>query len=172
MLKQLTYRILAWFTDFAIIISYALLLWLFTMLLIGNANLQQIEANPIVGQLVGFVTLTLAVFLYSYLTEKSIWKGTIGKKLLKLSVVVEKESNRPNILLRNILKYLPWEVAHIGVHWIYFYESMGMETPLWVWITLIVPQLIVLGYFVSIIFSKGRSSIYDRIAGTKVVLKV
>lgn len=61
------------------------------MLLIGNTNLQQLDANPIVGHLVGFVTLTLPVFLYSYLTEKSSWKGTIGKKLLGLSVVVEKD---------------------------------------------------------------------------------
>jgi hypothetical protein len=38
-----------------------------------------------------------------------------------------------------------------------------------VFLLLIIPQIIVIGYLASIIVSKGESSIYDRIAKTKVV---
>ena len=115
------------------------------------------------------MTLTLPVITYSYLTEKSNWKGTIGKKQRKLIVLTDQNRSTNNVLLRNILKYLPWELAHTGVHWIIYYTSNGIEAPLWTWIILILPQIVVVVYLISIVISKGRSSVYDTISKTKIV---
>jgi hypothetical protein len=126
-----------------------------------------LSISPITGQLIGFITLTLPVVAYSYLTEKSAWKGTVGKRVQKLIVSTDQNISG-NILLRNILKYLPWELAHTGVQWTIYYASKEIETPLWVWSVLVFPQIIVIGYLISIVISKGRSSLYDNIARTKI----
>jgi uncharacterized RDD family membrane protein YckC len=166
--RQIIHRILAWTIDFGIIVLYAVLLFTVTSLLF---EVRQEDINPYWGQLIGFLTLTLPVITYSYLTEKSKWKATIGKRTLNLMVLVHGNKTTKSILQRNVLKYLPWELAHTGVHWIIYYESVGREIPIWTWAILNIPQVIVFIYFVSIIFSKGQSSIYDRISGTRLHLK-
>jgi hypothetical protein len=87
-------------------------------------------------------------------------------------VVFTDHNGKSNILVRNILKYLPWEIAHTGVHWIIFYASNNSATPLWVWVVLILPQIISFSYFISMISSKGESSIYDKISKTKLGLNL
>jgi uncharacterized RDD family membrane protein YckC len=169
MKKQLINRILAWIVDFVIIVFYAFLLFIVTQLFF---EFSKGEINPYLGQLIGFLTLTLPVVAYSYLTERSKWKATIGKRLFNLTVDKNELKTTKSVLLRNVLKYLPWELAHTGVHWIIYFESVDKEVPIWTWTILIIPQVIVFFYFVSIIFSKGQDSIYDRISGTRLKLKL
>ena len=42
--------------------------------------------SPVEGQLLGFLTLVLPVFLYFCLTEEGIWNATFGKSIMKISV--------------------------------------------------------------------------------------
>lgn len=168
MTRQLVHRIFAWTIDFGVIVLYAFLLFTVTSLFF---DFRQVDLNPYIGQLIGFLTLTFPVLTYSYLAEKSNWKATIGKRVLKLMVLTSEKKSNKSILIRNLLKYLPWELAHTGVHWIIYFESVGRETPIWTWIMLIVPQVLVIIYFISIILSKGRTSIYDRISGVQLQLR-
>jgi len=168
MTRQLIHRIFAWTIDFGIIVLYAILLFAVTSLFF---DVGQVDLNPYFGQLIGFLTLTLPVITYSYLTEKSNWKATIGKRVLNLIVLTPENTTNKSILIRNLLKYLPWELAHTGVHWIIYFESVGREIPIWTWIILIVPQVLVFVYFISIILSKGLVSVYDRISGTRLQLR-
>lgn len=168
MTKTLLNRIVASMIDYAIIAAYATILFLVANVIYSIFD-WKFTNNPYIGQVVGFMTLTLPVFAYSYLTEKSNWKGTIGKKLRKLVVLTDQNSSTKNILLRNLLKYLPWELAHSGVHWIIYYTSNGVEVPLWTWIVLVLPQVIAVVYFISIVISKGDSSVYDNISKTRIV---
>ena len=168
MTKTLLNRILASIIDYGIIAAYATILFLATNKIFSIFN-WKFSGNPYIGQLIGFMTLTLPVITYSYLTEKSNWKGTIGKKLRKLIVLTDQNKSTNNVLIRNILKYLPWELAHTGVHWIIYYTSNGIEAPLWTWIILILPQIVAVVYLISIVISKGRSSVYDNISRTKIV---
>lgn len=59
-------------------------------------------------------------------------------------------------------------MAHTGVHWMVFYSASGGKTPNLVWIALILPQLIIIAYLISIIISKGKSSLYDHISKTEI----
>ncbi|AXT20064.1 hypothetical protein D7030_02790 [Flavobacteriaceae bacterium AU392] len=158
-------RIYAYLIDYLIILIYAGLLFLLTLLiykLIGKSPKPQ---GPIIGNLISFFTLTLPVFLYFYLYESSYKKATLGKQKLKLIVL---NNSKKNILIRVVFKIIPWEIAHFGIHWSVFYSTQNSDIPLWNWIVLISPQVIVLIYFISIIISKGTASIYDRIAKTKI----
>ena len=84
-------------------------------------------------------------------------------------MVVNNNSSFSNpVFIRTVLKFIPWEIAHTGVHWIVYYSLQDKNPPLWVLIVLIVPQLIVIAYVISIFATKGKRSIYDKAAGTKV----
>ncbi|MBW0179202.1 RDD family protein [Sediminibacterium sp.] len=160
-------RIKAAFIDYLIIIGYAMLL-LFIANSITSFTRISLSTDPVKGQLTGFFTLTLPVFLYFYCSEKSKWKGTIGKKMQKIALQTPADQSRNTLIIRNFFKFLPWELAHTGVHWIIYYSAEKIEVPVWVWVILLVPQITALAYFISIISSKGVSSIYDRIAHTKI----
>ncbi len=160
-------RLLAFLIDYALVVMYAILLLGVTMLVLqGNAPK---TPSPIQGQLIGFATLTLPVFLYFFLSEQGKHKGTLGKRWLKIYVVTtSSDSNFKPVFLRNLLKFLPWELAHTGVHWMVYYTELGTTPPLWVWVVLIVPQVVVVSYSISLLMYKGVGSFYDQLAGTSV----
>jgi uncharacterized RDD family membrane protein YckC len=170
MTQLLQKRLFAFLIDYLVIAGYAVVLFGLAVLGFELFGASPAISNPIVGQMVGFITLTLPVFLYFFITEKGKRKGTIGKRKLKIQVETEAVNLTRNMLLRNILKLLPWEIAHTGVHWVVYYSNNNPEVPYWIWAFLIIPQIAVVLYFFSIIFYKGESSFYDKIAKTKIVL--
>jgi uncharacterized RDD family membrane protein YckC len=149
---------------------YALVLYAIAMMVYDNLNIQPSVNSPIWGQITGFFSLTLPVFLYFFLSERSAWQGTIGKRLMSLQVAFNAPiGNRSQrVLHRNLLKFLPWEIAHTGLHWLIYYSNNGIEIPLWIWITLMLPQIVIMAYFVSIFAYGGNRSVYDNIAKTQI----
>ena len=162
-------RLLAFLIDYFIIVIYAAFLFGLTVLVHNIFKFNFQRPSAFLSQAIGFVTMTVPVFLYFYLSEKSNHRGTIGKRLLRIYTKTNTEQSNKSILLRNLIKFLPWEIAHTGVQWAVFYSSQNIEPPVWVWIALILPQLFVIIYVLSIIISKGKTSIYDKIAGTSVI---
>lgn len=160
-------RVLAFIVDYTVIITYALLLFLTSTFLKNHFNIDLNFGSPIKNQLLSFSLLTLPVFLYFYLSERSDRNATLGKRVMRLKVV----SDKGNIFLRNFLKFLPWEIGHIGVYQIVFYDQQQLETPIWLWSILIIPQVIVLIYVIRIVISKGRKSVYDFVSNTEITLK-
>ena len=161
-------RILAFLIDYLVIALYASMLFLINFY-VRNTGDGPLLLSPARGQLFGFLTLTLPVFLYFFLTENSRQHATIGKKILKIKIgnAGDNVLRSKCILIRNVLKFLPWEIAHTGVHWIVYYSAALAPIPIWVWILLCLPQLLLIFYFVSVVISKGYSGFYDRIAGTR-----
>lgn len=164
MKKLIFRRLIAFGLDYIIIVLYALLLFGMTMIL----NSSELALTPISGQLLGFFSLTLAVFLYFFFSEKGRHNATLGKRIMNISVTAQSKNKQARILHRNILKFLPWEIAHTGVHWMVFYSNDQIDVPIWVWMLLIFPQIVMVTYFISIVTSKGESSIYDKISNTKI----
>lgn len=156
-------RLLAGLIDYLVIMIYAVLLLGVTLLAFKVSGTKIDTSTPIKGQLIGFLTLTLPVFLYFYLSEFSNRKGTIGKGLMNLTI---ESSIEKGYLFRNILKLLPWEIAHFGVHWIVFYSDKQEPTPFWVFVILVLPQLMMVVFFISLIVNKGKETLYDKISKT------
>jgi len=171
---MITRRFLAFAIDYIIIVLYALTLFGICFVLSESYGLE-FTLDPIKGQIIGFLSLTLPVFLYFVLLENSAKKGTFGKQLVGIKVVFS--SSNGSILRRNILKFLPWEIAHTGVHWMYYYNIKhlgfleGGSEPWGIWLLLLIPQVIVLVYAYSIFKTKGSLSLYDSWAGTKIEIK-
>ena len=164
MKKLIFRRLIAYGLDYIIVVAYALFLFGVTVLL----NVNELALTPVSGQFLGFISLTLPVFLYFFLSERGSRSATIGKRIMNISVCSQSDNGNPRIFQRNILKFLPWEIAHTGVHWIVFYSKYENDVPIWVWTLLILPQIIMVIYLFSIIASKGESSIYDKIANSRI----
>lgn len=156
-------RILAALLDYIVILVYGFALFGITITLFPLDQLSQIN-NPTNGQLVGFLSLTAPVFLYFYIMESSKYRASLGKLALKIQV----NSESGSVFKRNLLKFLPWEIAHFGAHWMFYYNSQHINVPFWLWLVLILPQFTALLYFISIVYTKGKSSLYDRFAHTHI----
>jgi uncharacterized RDD family membrane protein YckC len=158
-------RILAWIIDWVVILLYAVLLFGTMMALTSFGIIQLGEVHPFTGQIIGFLTLTLPVILYCILVEAGQRHATLGKRVMKVEVTGTPLTTR-QIVLRNIIKFIPWEFAHAGILWINYVNTP--ETPLWIWLLLIGPQVLVVIYIMSVVATKGSRSVYDMIAGTRV----
>jgi uncharacterized RDD family membrane protein YckC len=147
---------------------YAVLLFFITYTTHKITNTPLEPQDPIKGNIISFFSLTLPVFLYFFFYESSRKKGTIGKQLQKIEVG---NNSKKNVFVRVLFKIAPWEMAHFGIHWSVYYSTNNMEIPTWNLIVSIFPNIIVIGYFISIVITKGKSSIYDRIAHTSILRK-
>ena len=164
-------RGLAFLIDYVLIISYAVCLYFVSSFLQSFISIDLSSETPLVNQGIGFVTLTLPVFLYFYFSERSAKAATLGKQILGLRVQVQKDISSQKILKRNIVKFLPWEVAHFGVHFLFYFDHKQLSVPIWNWFFLMVPQIMVIFYIITILISRGRSGFYDRLAHTEIVYK-
>jgi uncharacterized RDD family membrane protein YckC len=161
-------RIGAFFLDYLIVACYGLFLYF----IFSNVLHVRQHISPVQAQFLGFFTVTLPVYLYYFLCESSHFRGTIGKLLLQLKVVGRELHTKNSLALRNLLKLVPWEIAHAGVHWWLYYEHHQLPVPWWVWVLAILPQLIMLSYFLSLVFYKGKQTFYDLWSGCIVTVSV
>lgn len=158
-------RIFAYVIDYLLIMLYAVLLFLISYSIHSINDSTMKVQDPLTGNITSFIFITLPVFIYFYLYESSKRQGTFGKQLQKIKV---QNNSKRNVFIRVFMKVLPWEIAHFGIHWSFYYDSQNLEIPLWNWVVNIIPQIVVILYFISIVMSKGKSSVYDKIANTSI----
>jgi uncharacterized RDD family membrane protein YckC len=165
-------RVQAFAYDYLLIFLYTVLLTLlgFGLHAMAPEQFTSIFSSPYTGQLVGFLMLTTPAILYFALLESSIHQGSWGKQKTALSVVNMQNQpiSRLQALYRNVLKFLPWEIAHFCIWQMPFIPGEGSPfiTTCYflVWI-LIGANLICLWV------SPKNQMLYDWIAGTQVVRK-
>ncbi len=109
-----------------------------------------------------FLMLTLPVYLYFTISEMFVRQATLGKRVLQLRF-----KGRPaQIILRNMLKFAPWEVTHTGI-WHGMNVPFGSApTPLG-WTLFAVSMGLSFLYFISLFVRNGHPP-YDGLAGTQV----
>jgi uncharacterized RDD family membrane protein YckC len=157
-------RLAAFALDWCLIAAWGGLLFvLFTQLVAG---LLPAPGGPWSAQLVGLLSMTLPVILYFSLCEASAWRGTLGKRALGLEVVDEAGGRLPtaSALLRNGVKFAPWEFGHLLAQQAVFSGEQGM--PAWT----ILPGLVAFGgplIWVVELFRTGRTP-YDRVSTSRV----
>jgi uncharacterized RDD family membrane protein YckC len=169
-------RIRAFVYDYLIIATYLAALVVLGVSLsysrYGKA-VQTSFANPIYGELIGFFLLTLPVVLYFAVQESSAGQATWGKRKTGLRVT-DLGGNRLTLkrsLLRSAVKFAPWELSHALIFRIPggMFGSSASFPPILadgfsaVWIMVIV-------YAVSGLVGEKHQTLYDRVAGTLVVV--
>ena len=164
-------RIKAFALDYIVIAGYLILVialgvW---MNYAGPLFIQTLFMERVTGQFVSFLLVTLPVTLYFALSEASPWQATWGKRKIGLRVT-DKNGARlsiPHSLVRTLLKFIPWELSHTLIWQLQFapQESSPMISAgfLLVWI-------LVGANLLSALLSKTHQTLYDRLAGTYVVV--
>ena len=139
---------------------------LFGIVMLSYSGKPPTPPGPWIGQAVGFFSMTLPVIFYFSICEASAWQATIGKRILSLSVVGSRTDRIPfsRILLRNLIKFAPWELGHLVAHQAIF--SASSNIPNWVFAPMFLSFMIPLWWVISI-FIRGDSP-YDHIIGIRV----
>ena len=166
-------RLKAFLIDYVIILTYLGILLLTSLLISRIFQIGVDKGSPVLGQLIAFVTLTLPVILYFTLSENGKYAATVGKRKFGLCVVSKSftKASLWQLLLRNCIKFLPWELAHFFIFRLFYFNSTGTIVPAWVLAGLIGSQLLAILYLLYIIFSKSKRSIYELFSNTRVVQK-
>jgi uncharacterized RDD family membrane protein YckC len=166
-------RVAAWLLDYLVIAAYLIVL---TAVSLG------ILASPLRGaftaamsasldaELFGFVLLTAPVVLYFALLEASSWQATIGKRALGLKVTTLDGGRLPvgRALVREAVRFLPWEMSHALVWQVAL--SPGARTfPPWMAAAFGLVYLLVFSYLVTLFVGSTHRTLYDRIAGSVVI---
>lgn len=163
-------RFKAFLIDYLIILIYIGLLIGSTLLIAKYFSVSLEGADPVSGELIGFITLTLPVILYFALMENSKYAATVGKRKVGLKVVSHDLSKATfgRLLIRNCIKFLPWELAHFFVFRLFDFTRRDSPLPDWVLAGLIASQAMALIY-VLFLFSKNGRTIYELVSSTQVI---
>jgi uncharacterized RDD family membrane protein YckC len=126
-------------------------------------------SGPWSGQAVGFLAMTLPIILYFSICEASAWRATPGKRFLSLRVVgIHADQNSfSRILLRNLIKFLPWELGHLVANQAIYSSAAGV--PDWTYIPMFFAFVLPLWWMLSIIIL-GVSP-YDRMTNIRIIVK-
>jgi uncharacterized RDD family membrane protein YckC len=167
-IAPMRYRFLALAIDYLVIVIYGFAL--FGLSFFFKPLLTELfTTSAEVAQLTGFVLITLPVIIYFVLGESTKGMGSIGKRKLGLAVVDHK-GERIRIfrsLIRNLIKFTPWELAHFAIWRLRFPTAFSESFLLGI---LIMVNVIVLVFVFCPFVNKNRKSLYDWLAGTKVII--
>jgi uncharacterized RDD family membrane protein YckC len=157
-------RLFAFALDWLVIALWGGALFGVVMLATGGEPRQ--PGSPWLAQGIGFVSMTLPVLLYFAICERSRWQGTVGKRWCGLCVsrAAGGRLSFGAALLRNAVKFTPWECGHTVAQQAIFSGEGGF--PAWVWIPAAVAFLGPVVWIVALLRT-GRTP-YDRIASARV----
>ena len=160
------HRFLSFAIDWLVIVVWAGILFGTVMLIYSGEPPR--PSGPWRAQAVGFFSMTLPIIFYFSICEASAWQASIGKRILLLRVSGIKTNRVPfsRILLRNVVKFAPWELGHLVANQAIFSSSSSI--PAWVFVPMILSLAIPLWWIISI-YLHGISP-YDRITGIRITL--
>lgn len=157
-------RSLAFALDWLVVVLWGCML--FGGVMIAASGNPPRPENPWAAQAIGLLTMTVPVTLYFALCEGSAWRASLGKRALGLVVSRETGERLPlrSALLRNAVKFVPWECGHTLAQQAVFSGDGGL--PAWVWgpaaVALVGPV-----WWLVAMFATGRTP-YDRLTSARV----
>ena len=157
-------RIFAFIFDWLVLALWGGLVFGLVMLFSGG-NPPKIS-DPWQGQAVSFVVMTLPFILYFALSEASSRRASFGKRIIGLEVVgpSAEQLTFSRCLLRNGIKFVPWELGHIVANHAAF---AGSESPIWIWVPLAIALLGCFWWLATLLFSSETQ--YNRWVGAQVL---
>jgi uncharacterized RDD family membrane protein YckC len=167
-------RVLALLIDYALILGYVAVIGLISLLgfLITGGLFNWLLLGTAGAEALGFVVLVVPVGVYLFLTEASRWQATVGKRVAGLRVVAAKTGLRPSrgrILVRTVVKVLPWEFAHFFVWQTVASVAATNTVPGWVAGGLVVANVLPVLYVLVVLLQRERRGPHDLVAGTRVI---
>lgn len=157
-------RMTAFILDYGVILTWAGALFSIAFYT-GRADPLPTEPDTtirLIGQVRGFLTMTLPTWAYFTVMECFGWKATLGKRLMGVRV----EGQIGAIMQRNIFKFLPWEIAHTGL-WFGMAQPLS-SPPNMVGIILLTGSMAMVTMYFFGLFTPSGLTLYDRLSGTRI----
>ncbi|MBM6614565.1 RDD family protein [Desemzia sp. RIT804] len=152
------------FIDYLFIMVYLTFLFianlLFYLVILGGIPKFTIFQSQMIAT---FETVLPVMFIFSILDYKKPF-GTFGKRKAGLKVLYKTPSFTRS-LIRNVVKFLPWQIAHIGI-------IDGVYTDFSSWTSIFFSNfgmLLALIMLAMGLFRKDKRHIGDLLAGTQIV---
>jgi uncharacterized RDD family membrane protein YckC len=173
-LRLLWLRLLAFALDYIIISAYLVVLVGVGVAIAqtgAGPGFRALFSDPNSAEFTAFLLLVLPVLLYFAVFESSRWQATWGKRVLGLRVVTTADAQVSFLraLWRNALKLIPWELTHACLWRIPGWPFAPETPPLWITVGLILVWVVVAVYIVSLVFSRSGQTLYDWLAGVRVI---
>lgn len=169
-------RVLAFALDYLLIAGYLIVLAGvgagLTLALGPPERTSPLFASPVVMDLIVFLIAVLPVILYFTFRESAPAQATWGKRRVGLKVVDGQGNrlSRPRAFVRSLLKFLPWQVAHTSLFHIEGWPfAPTTPTPV-VTAGLILAQILVVVYLLSLAVGRKHRTPYDWAAGSFVIV--
>lgn len=159
---KLSQSLKEWLYDYLIILvvlaaAFIIMAVIYRIVLAEVPNLNEVQSN-----LISFTTTVLpTVILFTYMDYRG---GSLGKKRAGLALNYKHKTIKA-ALIRNIVKFTPWQLAHIGVISGVFTDFQSIRSQVLSWLSVI---LLILLLSMRIFRQDGRH-IGDILAGTQVV---
>lgn len=150
--------------DYLFILAYLALLFLGSMLFYTIFFNGIPEFTEIQSQCLVFFTSVLPIMiLFTFLDYAN--NGSFGKVKAGLELVYQKKTVQAS-LIRNTIKFLPWQIGHMGtIHGFYSeFDSLSI-------ILSFLATLLAVALLVMMVFRKDKRHLGDLIAHTQVQLK-
>ncbi|MGM8366408.1 RDD family protein [Virgibacillus sp. W0181] len=161
-------RICAFLLDYFVIVIYGIFIVGSISFIFQSYITPLFSGSPVIAEVTGFLMMTLPISLYFIVCERSKWQGTWGKKKMGIRVV-DGSGQRIGLgrsIMRTVIKFLPWEVAHFGI-WRLMLPTNYSEITIFIILNAV--NLAIILYLIIPLTNKKRKNVYDWIAGTVVV---
>ena len=176
-MSERTRRLAALGLDYLVILAWMIILGLVSAIIfLTRGELPDTLGmfGPIGSELLYFLLLTFVVGIYLYRTESGPHRSTWGKRRMGLEVIGIDGSvpKRTKILLRTVVKLLPWETAHFFI-WqlmgVIYREGKDATPGAWIFVGMHAATAAAIVY-VAMVMASGRGP-HDLAAGTRVRLR-
>ena len=157
-------RMIEFLFDYLFILAYLVLLFLSSMLIYIIFFNGVPEFTEIQSQWLVFFTSVLPItLLFTFLDYAK--NGSFGKAKAGLQLVYQKKTVQAS-LIRNTIKFLPWQIGHMGtIHGFYSeFDSLSI-------ILSFLATLLAVALLAMMVFRKDKRHLGDLIAHTQVQLK-
>jgi uncharacterized RDD family membrane protein YckC len=169
-------RLKAFAFDYLLICGYIILLAAVTMAVVKVSGRLGVSLhwpeNPVLADLMAFITLILPICLYFTLEESSAKQSTWGKRKTRIRVVNANGGRlrRGQAFVRSLVKVLPWQIAHTCLFHIPGWPMAVRTVPSAVTIGFVLVYVLA-GIFIATVFiSKKHRTPYDWAAGSTVIV--
>ena len=157
-------RMIEFLFDYLFILAYLLILFLGSMLIYIIFFNGIPEFTEIQSQCLVFLTSVLPIILlFTYLDYKK--NGSFGKAKAGLELVYQKKTVQAS-LIRNTIKFLPWQIGHMGTIHGFYSNFDGLSIILSISATLLAVSLLAMT-----MFRKDKRQLGDLLACTQVQIK-
>ena len=154
-------RVMEFLFDYLFILAYLVLLFIVSMLIYFIFFNVVPEFTEIQSQWLVFLTSVLPItLLFTFLDYAK--NGSLGKVKAGLELVYQKKTVQAS-LIRNSVKFLPWQLGHMGTIHGFYSEFDGLSIILSILATLLAVSLLAMT-----VFRKDKRHLGDLLAHTQV----